>query len=195
MKITASLYAAALRCAAVRDVRYYLVGVRVEPLATGGALLVATDGHRLLALFDQAATGVPAGGLIVPTVKVPAKDAKPGAMLEFDGARVTMESGASLPASYIDGRYPDWRAIVPHLTDSDKPVSAVNPALLDGFDGVNRAFGMKYEGIELRAKGPACAALVRFLDNPNALGVVMPVRGDMKEPGWMLSAPVVPVAA
>jgi len=44
-----------LRAAAVRAVdsfRDYLEGVRIEPCSAGGALLVATDGHRMVVLRD-----------------------------------------------------------------------------------------------------------------------------------------------
>ncbi len=58
-----------LRAAAVRAVdafRDYLEGVRVEPCSSGGALLIATDGHRMIVLRDAAAE-VTGAATICPT--------------------------------------------------------------------------------------------------------------------------------
>jgi DNA polymerase-3 subunit beta len=51
MKITIdhSIIKALLICAAKQDIRYYLKGVCVDARANGDVVLVATDGHRLLA--------------------------------------------------------------------------------------------------------------------------------------------------
>ena len=38
---------------AANDIRYYLNGVLVTPRAEGGVYLVATDGHRLMAVIDE----------------------------------------------------------------------------------------------------------------------------------------------
>jgi DNA polymerase III sliding clamp (beta) subunit (PCNA family) len=186
MKITASLYAAALAVAAIKDVRFYLNGVLVQPCKAGGALLVGTDGHRLLAVWDAEATDVPEAGCIVPRLKLSAAAVKPGSgSLEFDGARVTLPDGATLPATYIDGRYPDWRVVLP-LNAKEGAISTFNPELLDGLDSVARAFGQKYNAIELAGTGEGRAILVRYPIAVPAIGVIMPIRTDIdREPTWL----------
>lgn len=53
--ISADLLRRAHFCVGVEEIRYYLHGVNIEPCDGGGALLVATDGHRLVALRDPLA--------------------------------------------------------------------------------------------------------------------------------------------
>ncbi len=46
------LFRRAMTCASREETRHYLQGVCIEPHKDGGALLVATDGHRLICLRD-----------------------------------------------------------------------------------------------------------------------------------------------
>ena len=71
MKISTSFYTVASLVAAKEDVRSYLKGVRIEPAPQGGALIVATDGHRILVAHDSMAEDVET--CILPVVKVPSK--------------------------------------------------------------------------------------------------------------------------
>jgi hypothetical protein len=50
--VSADLFARAMVAVSTSEARYYLRGVHVEPAPDGGALLVATDGRRLIALHD-----------------------------------------------------------------------------------------------------------------------------------------------
>lgn len=50
--VSADLFRRAMMAQSTEETRYYLNGVRVEPCAEGGVLLVATDGHRLLVFRD-----------------------------------------------------------------------------------------------------------------------------------------------
>src|SRR5256885_2092412 len=55
IKVNARLFAAAWVCISTEESRYYLNGVRIEPLAEG-CVMVATDGHRLIAIRDPSGT-------------------------------------------------------------------------------------------------------------------------------------------
>lgn len=50
--VSADLFRRAMMAQSVEETHYYLNGVRIEPCPEGGALLVATDGHRLLVFRD-----------------------------------------------------------------------------------------------------------------------------------------------
>jgi hypothetical protein len=188
-KITASLYAAALVFAGDRDVRFYLNGVRVEPAPNGiGTLVVATDGHRLVVMHDEAGS-VAGEGVILPRIKVAARDAKAGSgSLEFDAGRVTLPSGASLPAAYMDGRYPDWRAIVPDWSVAGQ-AGWINPDYLGDFAAIPKAYGVRYTSIGMNARDAECAVLVRVEGCP-AFGVVMPLRACRDKAGKEIPRPM-----
>lgn len=65
--ISAEIFARALAAVSTEDTRYYLNGVNVEPCPDGGAILVSTDGSRMLVLRDIA--GVVRGTGIVQLSK------------------------------------------------------------------------------------------------------------------------------
>ena len=53
VRVRAKHFAAAYLFASTEETRYYLNGVLVEPHPDGGVLLVATDGHRMVAIRDE----------------------------------------------------------------------------------------------------------------------------------------------
>lgn len=118
MKITASFYSAALITAAAKnDVRSYLKSVRVEPSPDGGALIVATDGHRILVAHDAKAEGVET--CLLPLVKVPTKCDVINVTL---GEHVSFNFGATtVTAPKVEGNYPEWRRVLPttHRKDAE----------------------------------------------------------------------------
>jgi hypothetical protein len=52
INVNARLVRLAATCMATMDIRYYLNGIYVEPREAGGCFIVATDGHRLMAVID-----------------------------------------------------------------------------------------------------------------------------------------------
>ena len=64
--VNAMLFKAARECQSSEETRYYLGGVYVQPHPERGALLVATDGHRLIAIHDE--TGICEKPAIVRTI-------------------------------------------------------------------------------------------------------------------------------
>jgi hypothetical protein len=182
--LSADILRAAQTFAGVRDVRYYLNGVYVEPNPNGvGVIVVATDGHRIVVLLD--ATGEADGAAIIKPVKVPRytkREREDGTRAEFrflDG-RVTFTGGASLPAETIDGRYPDFRALLAsYRLDQAPTVSGFNPEYLGAFAAVSEAYGLKHPVCVVHPRGDS-AALVTFPGLP-AVGVVMPLRVEQRQ--------------
>lgn len=104
---------------AKQDVRYYLNGMLLEWKA-GSLLLVATDGHQLAAIGTQVGVDGGDGQVILPADTVAALgrlgQEAGEEELRIDIApnlvHVAME-GRELISKLIDGRYPDWRRVVP----------------------------------------------------------------------------------
>lgn len=174
--VSAALLRAAFVFAGNKDVRYYLNGVLVEPAPDGhGVRLVATDGHRMAVLFD--ADGSADAPAIIERHKVPAIPRKCGETLAtFDGERATYPGGVSLPVAYIDGRFPDWQAIIPTPERMNGKPAAVNAEYLVDLVAIPKAYGSK-AGATLHGNGPDSSALVTFSGLP-AFVVQMPLRGD-----------------
>lgn len=178
--VSASLLRAALTFAGTRDVRYYLNGVLVEPMPDGnGVLLIATDGHRLAVLHDPA--GNADGWAIVARHKLPTlRKADAGGLATFDGARGTYPGGTSLPVEFIDGRFPDWRAVIPNVTAESLAPGSFNAAYLGDLEAVGKGYGVPTPFAAIYACGDR-SALVRFGSLP-ALVVLMPCRDQESAP-------------
>lgn len=187
--VTASLYQAALAFAATKDVRYYLNSVYIEPAPDGdGNLLVATDGHCLAVIRDRGQAPI-AAPVILPTVKIQAADRKPGRMLAFDGTICRTDSGMSMPAQYVDGRFPDFRMVVPRDVGKagDMRVSAFNPDFLSRLDSLRGAFqhtrDRDFAACIHYSRLSEAPALVTFNNGVDAFVVMMPVRSSIATPG------------
>lgn len=127
------------------DVRFYLNGICVEPLANGlGALLVATDGHRLCVIHDQTATAdrphivsISPGAVRAAAGKKPRRMhlrdrnveyADGGRLVVIDevGEEVFVQPGRPL----IDGKFPDWRKNFPRTLTPGTGANVYNNAYI-----------------------------------------------------------------
>jgi len=202
MKITIdhSIIKALLICAAKQDIRYYLKGVCVDARADGTLVLVATDGHRLLA-YPVAVDNIEAlapGEYTIPREALEAvKPAKAGRVTlpihidittepdQPDPERVgvtikgktsiTVTGATSAVTAPIDGQYPNWRRIVPASTSGE--IAQFNADYVSGFGDVCKLLGGKY-GPYINHNGGACAVVTNL---PGALGLIMPMRMDGDE--------------
>lgn len=182
--------------------RYYLNGVNVEACATGGALCVATNGHRLGAKRD------PEGLVITPQIvhlpavfKMPSKTANkhgrsPWVVCMSAGGRGHLSLVPALPVrdedtaeaaiarvddcelrygrAVIDGSFPDWRRVVPAASEGDVTRS---------FNADNiKVFGSYFTMTGADQMAPH---LVRTQDR-DFIGVVMPMRMiEVPHPDWL----------
>jgi len=190
MKITIShdTIKALLLIAPKSDTRYYLNGVCVDVRA-GAATLVATDGHRLLAV-PVAADNVESatdGQYIIPRdtldavkpVKISRGDTLPLA-IEIVDARITITGATTATSPTVDGRFPDWRRVTP--TSANNEPAQYQPEYIASFGKVGELFGGKNVKCVIHYNGMG-AALVTF-PTSEALGVIMPLRVDSdKYPG------------
>lgn len=160
--IPSDLIAAALHVAGKRDVRFYLNGVLIEPHADG-ALLVATDGHRLLIARTRLPWDI--GKIIVPRDACEIIAKRKGDV-EFSAVGVGARGprfkadrgGQAVEFAAVDGNYPDWRAVV--SKPAELAPCGFNPAILEGV--------VKSAGIIRKAFGGAVTSLIPVVGHNTA---------------------------
>jgi DNA polymerase-3 subunit beta len=208
---------ALLLAAAKDDVRYYLNGVCIDVRA-GDACAVATNGHILLAvplaLADDAGELVP-GQYIIPrealegikpthkslpvTIEVltpaPTPDPeRPGVTLRKSPTATVFAGGAVAHVQLVDGRYPEWRRVVP-LEVSYEP-GQYKADYVAAFGKMHKLLGGK-ESPAIAYNGEHGAA--RVLLPGDAVGVLMPMRYDARptvdNPSFLDRPGVTPTAA
>jgi DNA polymerase-3 subunit beta len=187
LTITHDTIKALLLIAPKSDIRYYLNGVCVDVRA-GTVTLVATDGHRLLAVPVSADNVESAtdGQYIIPrdtldAVK-PAKYGKSAAPItvEIVDARITITGATTATSPTVDGRFPDWRRVTP--TSANNEPAQYQPEYIAAFGKIGELFGGKNVKCVIHHNGDAFT-LVTFPCS-EALGVIMPLRVDNdKHPG------------
>lgn len=219
MKITikADTLKALLTIAAKADIRYYINGIAIDARETGDVTLVATDGHRMLAVpveKDDIENLLPGVWVVDRALLESVKPVKAGRVdfpltLSFvrrdasttaPSANVTLTGATNASGTTVDGRFPDWRRVVP--ASADGIPSQFSPEYVGSFGKVGELLGGKTKSIPavIHHNGNG-AALVTFPGSP-AVGVIMPVRvgseaGPVAHPGlpaWAVAVAVKPAA-
>ena len=138
---------------AQQDVRYYLNGLLLD-LREHALRSVATDGHRLAVVETNLDAGVAAQRQIL----IPRKgvlelqglfEAGDGAVeLEFGRAHLRVKRGeVTFTSKLIDGRFPDYEAVVP--IGADKEVRVSREALRGALQRAAILSNEKYRGVKL----------------------------------------------
>jgi DNA polymerase-3 subunit beta len=157
---------------AQQDVRYYLNGLLLETSAQGISA-VATDGHRL-ALCDIPLAGAEAlsSQVIVPRKGVQELlrlldegDAEVLVQLASNHLRVTAP-GLRFTCRLIDGRFPDYRRVVPD--ENESPVTVDRQLLRDALARAAILSNEKHRGVRLRIAPGLLAALTHNPENEAA---------------------------
>lgn len=180
---------ALLLCAAKDDLRTYLNSIYID--ATGDdpahpVVLVAATGTVLLAVPVQAADveGLQSGGWIVPrSLWESVKPAKVGRTVlplvatvgEGDAQTVTLVGATQGVATVGEGRYPDWRRVMPENPTGE--MAQYDPALVGVFADVAKHLDARYPYLRMNGTNPA-----RWENLNGAYGVMMPWRNDATEP-------------
>ena len=128
-----------IHAAAKKDVRYYLKGIMLELDNMDIKCLVATDGHRLALAGGRGAKRGDYDEIIIcnDSIKLLLQALKPGAgklgkaraeqtevkiVVDIIASVATVnliyrDSAASYPVNLVDGRYPDYRRVIPKPDD------------------------------------------------------------------------------
>ena len=190
-----------------KDIRYYLMGVRVTATATA-TRLTATDGHALgTHQSEQQNENVDFVEMIIPNdviklIKSASKSVDTVVIDTTDGITGTIGSttGAAVSFKALDGRFPDVQRIMPQTLSGE--TAQYQPHLLERFSKAAKLLGSKDALINLAYNGPS-TALVKIDATRDFIGLIMPFRPfcDVNEgktiPLWareQLSAPVTKAA-
>lgn len=208
INVNALMFRIAAECQSTEETRYYLNGVYIHPHPDEGALLVATDGHRLIVIHDKA------GKCSKPGIVAIDKKVLGNKLFhsDDDDARVTVddEGIASVgvfrgqKTSLIDGTFPDYAAVVRPVLASAKEQkyapASFNQSYLSAFGKIASMFGHdKSASMRLISFAEADPALIRFGSIDHAFGILMPMRAGISNeiPLFMkpILEPVAPPAA
>ena len=198
VSIKKSTLEAALLCAAVNDVRYYLKGAQIELLKDAGnwhIITTATDGHCLFNKIDylngdEPFNDIPEGAVhfTIPNdaLKAAIKNADKKARfltLEYTSDKYILENVIFTP---VDGRFPDYRRVIP-LTLDNKIQNFNYEYLVKGNKALNISRGTKNTNFELKHNS-AGASVMQDYDNL-AIFCVMALRIDNSRPYTVYTIP------
>lgn len=149
--------------AAVKDVRYYLLGMRIEA-SESGIDFIASDGHRMAWLHDSRAADAPIGATLpAKTLQKLKKLLESETLTVGIGQRVTIQSGpVTLDLPMIAGAYPDWQRLFGGAPEHFSRIKVSDGTthlreaeiLAESLPGGTFAqFGFQREGIRVEARG------------------------------------------
>lgn len=194
--IQSDIIKALLAVAPKKDIRYYLNGVCFD-FSGDTPVAVATNGHILLAVPFSLPNDAPNnwyGQYIVPREFLdglkPSFKGAPYRLAITDYLVVASDSNSSISAKLIDGKYPDWRRVVPTTTSNH--VSQFDPEYIGTFSKVDKFLGGKGTPTILHnGSGKPDAAgdnAARVVLTQGAVGVLMPMRHTtqpLDNPSWL----------
>lgn len=187
--------AAASLMTSKKATRYYIGGVHIEPAPSGGVLLVATNGPSLVVFHDK--EGIADGEYTIPvshylfTAATHSSDGpKRDQYLQVEGDLLSLISpkGKELYLerfSAIDGKFVNWRGVVPNLFVDGINQLAFDADLLRKYSKVNQiAYGQKKDPYICMSHGSDekfSTILVTPVDSKEWFGLSMPVRLEAPE--------------
>lgn len=181
---------AALVIAAKSDLRYYLNGVYFQRFKDG-VVAVATDGHRMIALYSTSEKGEAAPEefeVIVPreslelmlkasprvysvaVFKVEPQEGDKPARITFPVVGLTCDA--------IEGKYPDWQRIVPAQGGKEELLPAdlgISAEYLGDYAKVCKALGRRAAPAISLIKSGEYNAIRVDIGDPDVVSVVMPI--------------------
>jgi len=139
---------------AQQDARYYLNGILMD-LIDDTISIVATDGHRLgLATNELEMNGeeqiqaiIPRKAVIELTKMLADNDDEVSISLDSNHIRIIMPDKTIMSSKLIDGRFPDYRAVIPVALD--KIVTAKCEPLKQALTRVSILSNEKFKGVRL----------------------------------------------
>jgi len=190
------------------DPRYYLNGFYAEPCKEcPGAILVGTDGHKLVAIHDADAKVAapyinPITKAMVSAATKKLADSDPGdRMAYFAGDAVHITKGFTrTPARLgahtilsetntpIDGVFPAWRRIIEDARDRRKTPRQVFAVNADYMAQAVKHVRSKYREVQIDNTLASQSVLVRYPERPEILIVLMPMKCDTladQFPEWL----------
>lgn len=196
-------FRAAAECQSTEETRYYLNGVYVTPHPEKGAMLTATDGHRLICLHDESGKCSAAKIVKVDPKAIDVKsynalrkampEAPPRLVIEDDGI-VTVGTYRSLKSCFVDGTYPDWplvvKPVLARVKEGKFAPASYNNRYVAAFGRIATMLSSDNNpgaSIRIISFTEAEPSLVRFGSIDHAFGILMPMRAASSNeiPVWM----------
>jgi hypothetical protein len=187
-KIEAKTLAALHPFTAVKDVRYYLDGVLIEPDPVGGAVAVATNGHVMLVVNDfEGECEAPVIVQFESTLATQMKKKDAGIATisriapDSPQLQISLANGFAGPAQLVDGKYPDYKAVMPaELAREPRAQVHYGSNLLAAFCTAEKVLRShsKARGISIvngAEKACGCVLFPHISDTLHARGVIMPL--------------------
>ena len=187
----------------VLDIRYYLNGVLLEA-ATDGVFLVATDGHRMHAMrvvptySDNAAPLRIGMQVIIPgetidAIKITrASDAEIDFTIDDAGRTGQVAHGpATHSFTAIDGKFPDWRRVLPRSAKIDGVGSYFNPEYLIDVQKAAKLLGAKrmFDVPQVEYAGGTGGTRLLITSSPDFVATMMPFLHKKDGKQHILQAP------
>lgn len=194
IKVDARLFAAVAQVQSTEETRYYLIGVYVCPHPLKGALMVATDGHRMMVAHDPDGECSKPAICSLPKEALSLKFKEPTVALkieiDLDGI-ATLATFRSDKSVFVDGTYPDWVAVLRptlelarrrfHGKEVNAPAS-FNGDYLGSFGKIAKILVSQKTSVAVRVVSftESDPALILFPREPHAFGVLMPMRAAVE---------------
>ena len=184
VEINLDFIKAAATAASSDGLRFYLNGVAIEA-RNGSVVVVATDGHRLLA-FEAGTTATNEDWRYIIPLDV-VKNLKtnkklkdvPGVLAKENETQLSITyAGTKTVFGFIDGTFPDWQRVVPKEINGE--LGQYNPDYLSDLKKAAKLTGQPSNGsadivIGHNGTGPA---IVNLPITSKHVAVVMPLRLD-----------------
>ena len=206
IRVNAELFRLAYGAVSKEETRYYLNGVYVEPHPERGALIVATDGHRMVCIHDpDAACDESAIVQLPPYARTMCPSKKSGLGIDkrvldvdvkaktatiynekMDGKGVVSKTVALVTAHgvVIDGTFPDWRKVTPRgpfKTVGLSGFAAENMGAICALGKLLNTSGRRNAAmyfLQREAGSDGDPIIVRWSGREDIFAVVMPMRCD-----------------
>lgn len=172
-------------------IRFYLDSIRIEPHPDGGAVLVSTDGHRMMVIRDAQAICAEATNI---TVRYDAArfckgestiitiDASDRLIVSGEVGELYVQPGK---ASFDMGafKYPEWRRVMPKFSElktavADYYASGYVEAACRAHPNYKKAGAYMAGAVRFWQAGKDQSMAVEFDGHPEYLAIIMPMRED-----------------
>jgi hypothetical protein len=202
IKFASKYLPALMKFMAKNDIRYYLMGIHIEPDPKGGAILCATDGHRMLVIKDKDASypaDAPKEGVIFHINKDAARFCKGEvrgvagyATIDIESQRLTIFSGDDNEVflqpgkCLVNGKFPIWQRVLPDFTKlQQSSLSYAAPEYISDAVMVHPGSGSRNVGHGCRfwQENELGPVIVEYSHHPEQIAIIMPLRTDMSKGG------------
>lgn len=205
IQVDANLFRLVYGAVSTEETRYYLNGVHIEPHPEKGAILVSTDGHRMIVAHDEKAVCdeiaiVKLPRFVLAQCRAP-KMFETKRLLEVDGtfpgSATIVDIMPGIKAKdepkrspvvtshrvIIDGKFPDWRRVVPKdfITGTSVQPTAFNPKYLREWGALGLELAKISGGngtLQIGLSDSSSPTVIRYGGAPHVFAVQMPMRWD-----------------